>query len=272
MDTRAGHDAIPCPLIIEPMSEYIARRATHLTSHQLADFRRCPLLYRRKALGLIPDEDRPAYIVGRAAHKLILEGQDAFSASYAVGGPVNPRTGSVYGSNTKAYAEWAEAQCKPVLTDAQFALITNLCDGVRSHAAAKALLAKGMAEGVVRETCCDVPCQARIDWFNPEHGIVDLKTCDDLTWFEADARRYGYIHQVAFYRAVLAEAARETFGVSIIAVEKREPYRCGAWRVSADVLGVAQKENEAAIRRLVKCRKADRWPTGYEDVRTFDYL
>ena len=67
-------------------------------------------------------------------------------------------------------------------------------------------------------------------------------------------------------------AAGETFGVSIVAVEKREPYRCGVWRVSADVLGVAQKENEAAIRRLVKCREADRWPTGYEDVRTFDYL
>ena len=256
----------------EPEDVYHARAKEYLSSHQLADFRTCPFLYRKKEQGLIVDVDRPAYIVGRAAHKLILEGQDAFCASYAVGGPVNPRTGSVYGSNTKAYAEWAEAQGKPVLTDAQFALITNLCDGVRSHAAAKALLAKGMAEGVVRETYCDVPCQVRIDWLNPQHGIVDLKTCDDLTWFEADARRYGYMHQVAFYRAVAAEAAGEPFGVSIVAVEKKEPCRCGVWRVGADVLGVAQKENEAAIRRLLKCREADRWPTGYEDVRTFDYL
>ena len=256
----------------EPEDVYHARAKEYLSSHQLADFRTCPFLYRKKEQGLIADVDRPAYIVGRAAHKLILEGQDAFSASYAVGGPVNPRTGSVYGSNTKAYAEWAEAQGKPVLTDAQFALITNLYDGVRSHAAAKALLAKGMAEGVVRETYCDVPCQVRIDWLNPQHGIVDLKTCDDLTWFEADARRYGYMHQVAFYRAVVAEAAGEPSAVSIVAVEKKEPYRCGVWRVGADVLGVAQKENEAAIRRLLRCREADRWPTGYEDVRTFDYL
>jgi hypothetical protein len=35
---------------------------------------------------------------------------------------------------------------------------------------------------------------------------VDLKTCDDLTWFEADSRRYGYAHQLAFYRAVLKKA------------------------------------------------------------------
>lgn len=256
----------------EPEHVYHAKAKDNLSSHQLSDFRACPFLYRKKGQGLIEDVDRPAYVVGRAAHKLILEGEEAFRAGYAVGGPINPRTGSVYGSNTKAYAEWAEAQGKPVLTDAQFALITNLNDGVRSHAVAKRLLKSGVAEGVVRETYCDVPCQVRIDWFNPEHGIVDLKTCDDLTWFEADARRYSYIHQVAFYRAVLAEAAGETFGVSIVAVEKREPYRSGVWRVSADVLGVAQKENEAAIRRLVKCREADRWPTGYEDVRTFDYL
>jgi RecB family exonuclease len=44
-----------------------------LSSHLLADFRRCPLLYYRKRLGLVPDEDRPAYLLGHAAHTLILE-------------------------------------------------------------------------------------------------------------------------------------------------------------------------------------------------------
>lgn len=50
----------------EPMAVYRARAADHLTSHQLADFRKCPLLYHRKKLGLIPDQDRPAYRLARA--------------------------------------------------------------------------------------------------------------------------------------------------------------------------------------------------------------
>ena len=70
------------------------------------------------------------------------------------------------------------------------------------------LLEYGEPEGVVRADYCGMPCQIRMDWFEPHHGIVDLKTCDDLTWFEADARRYGYAHQLAFYRAVLAQVDR----------------------------------------------------------------
>jgi len=39
-----------------------------------------------------------------------------------------------------------------------------------------------------------------------------------------------------------------------------------------NVLAVAQKENEQAMSRLAKCRATDSWPTGYESIRTFDYL
>jgi hypothetical protein len=76
----------------------------------LGDFRRCPQLYRKKKLGLIPDEDRPAYQLGRGLHTLTLEGRDRFEAEYAVGGPVNPKTGEFFGAATKAFAEWAAAQ------------------------------------------------------------------------------------------------------------------------------------------------------------------
>ncbi|NLE54115.1 MAG: hypothetical protein GX617_04180 [Lentisphaerae bacterium] len=59
------------------------------------------------------------------------------------------------------------------------------------------------------------------------HGLVDLKTCDSLRYFENDCRRYGYIHQLAFYRAVIRQASGETLPVHIIAVEKNEPYTAG---------------------------------------------
>ncbi|MGQ9919370.1 MAG: PD-(D/E)XK nuclease-like domain-containing protein [Bryobacteraceae bacterium] len=175
-------------LIHESAEVYQAKAKEYLTSHQLADFRRCPLLYRKKKLGLIEEEDRPAFLVGRALHTLVLEGRDAFEEQYAVGGPVNPKTGELYGSSTKAFAEWAARQRKPVLTVQQHELVQRMAEGVRGHGLARDLLSEGTPEGVVRAEYCQMPCQIRMDWFDPHRGIVDLKTCDDLDWFEADAR------------------------------------------------------------------------------------
>jgi hypothetical protein len=259
-------------LISESAEVYHAQASTFLSSHQLAEFRRNPLLYHKKQLGLVKDEDRPAYLIGRAAHVLILEGRDAYVRQYAVGGPINPKTGAPFGSRTKAFQEWAEAQGKPVLDDDQAALIENMNATVRAHEHAAALLADGLAEGVVRAEYCAMPCQARFDWLNPERGIVDLKTCDNLDWLQMDARSYEYAHQMAFYRAVLACVIGSNLSVYLVAAEKREPFRCGVWRMGEDVLGIAQKENEKAIARLKTYRERDHWPTGYEDIRDFDWI
>ena len=278
LQTRPWEQTVPDSLdlndylIHEPADEYHARAGEYLSSHQLGDFRKSPLLYRRKRLGLIPDVDRPAYLVGRATHTLILEGRDRFNDEYAVGGPINPKTGRVYGSNTKAFADWAEEQNKPVITDTQFQLMLRMHLAVAQNELASDLLSFGVAEAVVRRDYCDIPCQIRMDWFRPDCGIVDLKTCDDLDWFQADARRFGYVYQMAFYRAVLAEVLGRDVDVHFVAVEKKEPHRCGVWKIAGDVLDIAREENEAAIERLLKCERTDRWPSGYEELRLFETI
>jgi hypothetical protein len=257
-------------LIRESFADYQARSKDHLTSHQLGDFRRCPALYRKKKLGLVDDEDRPAFLIGRALHTLVLEGRDTFEKEYAVGGPVNPKTNEVFGPTTKAFAEWAEAQGRPVLTLQQFDLVENMADGVRANGMAIDLLSEGIPEGVVRTDYCGMPCQIRMDWFDPHKAVLDLKTCDDLGYFEADARRYGYVHQLAFYRAVLRQVIGLVMPAFFLGIEKKEPFRCGVWRIHEDALAQAQRENEAAIERLKRCVVTDTWPNGYEDVRLFD--
>jgi len=259
-------------LIQEPADDYHAKAGTYLSSHRLADFRRNALLFHKKELGLIEEPDRPAYVLGRAAHVLILEGRDAYEENYAFGGPINPKTGLSFGTRTKAFQEWAEAQGKPVLSDDQAVLIESLYAAVQGHCHARDLLAEGCPEGVVRVEYRDLPCQGRLDWLHPQHGIVDLKTCENLDWLEMDARSYGYIHQLAFYRSLVAHATGETLPVYLIAVEKREPLRCGVWRVGEEVLGVAQKDNEQAIEKLKICRQRDHWPTGYEEIKILDCI
>lgn len=257
-------------LEVEPAGQYHAKASEYLSSHQLLDFVKCPLLYRRKALGLIEDKDSPAYLLGRAAHVRILEGRDVYENQFALGGPVNPKTDKPFGSNTKAFAEWAEAQGKPVLSHDQVDLIEQMATGVACNNKAVDLLLYGRSEGVLRAEYCGMPCQIRIDWTHPHRGIVDFKTCDDLTWFESDVRRFGYHRQMAFYRAVLAQVIDQFVPVHLVAVEKKQPFRCGVWLVSEDTLAIAQRENEAAIRWLQVCHQRDHWPTGYEEVRVLD--
>jgi hypothetical protein len=236
----------------------------------LLDFMVCPWLYRKKQLGLIADYDTPAMLLGRATHVRILEGRDAYEAQFALGGPINPRTDKPFGSQTKAFAEWAEAQGKPVLSHDNVDLIEQLASGVAMNDEAVNLLLYGRSEGVIRTTYCDTPCQARFDWVHPHRGIVDLKTTADLTWFENDAKRRRYHNQLAFYQAVLGEVIDELVPVYLIAIEKTEPFRCGVWQISDDTLAIARQENEAAIRRLRDCWEYDQWPTGYEEVRVLE--
>ncbi|MGP1272704.1 MAG: PD-(D/E)XK nuclease-like domain-containing protein [Phycisphaerales bacterium] len=269
---RPAHELDLGFLITERASVYHAKAKDNLSSHQLADFRRCPKLYRRKQLGLIPQRDSAAYALGRAAHVLILEGRERFEAEFAVGGPINPKTGQPFGTQTKAFSDWAASVGRPVLSDADAAMLEQMRAGVHDHVFARELLRSGVAEGVVRAEYGGVACQARIDWLNPVdgRGIVDLKTCDNLDDFERDAHRYGYVHQMAFYRELVVEACGVELEVHLVAIEKREPYRCGVWQLSRRLLDRAADENLDAIKELKRCREHDIWKTRFESLRLID--
>ncbi|MAD79961.1 MAG: PD-(D/E)XK nuclease-like domain-containing protein [Pirellulaceae bacterium] len=258
--------------IDEPADVYHAKAGKYLSSHLLADFRRCPLLYHRKRCGLVPNVDRKAYLLGRATHAVILEGLDAFHRAFAVGGPVNPTTGRPFGKTSKAWAEWAAEHGNNVLDDGEFDQIMRMAKGVNDHKLASELLSDGFPEGVVRGDYCGLPCQIRMDWFTPHRALCDLKTCNSIDYFESDSRRFGYCNQLAFYVAVLQQRIGLRMPAYFIAVEKHEPFRCGVWRVSDDVLDHATRENEAAIERLKGCLEGDEWLTGYEECRVFDYV
>ena len=261
-------NVVPNALFEEPAEVYHGKRREYMSSHQLADFRKCPYLWQQTHAGHIVKPDRPAFALGRAAHVLILEGRERFDAEYQIGGgPVNPKTDKPFGSTSARYLDWLSEQSHTVLSESDGALIENLYRGVQRNAEARLLLNTGSAERVTRATCHGVECQIRVDWYNPVAGFVDFKTCDDLTWFETDARRYQYIHQVAFYRMVLLAAGITVHGVHIIAVEKRAPYRCGVWSIDAETLRVADQENGEALRKFAECKANDNWPTGYEIPR-----
>jgi hypothetical protein len=89
--------------------------------------------------------DEPAYLLGRVAHTLILEGRVAYERAFAVGGPINPRTGQPFGAGTKAFAEWAASTGREGLDDSQASLVERMAEGVAIHEEASRLLAEGHA-------------------------------------------------------------------------------------------------------------------------------
>ena len=262
-----------------PADEYhqAARDGKFLSSHLLGDFRKSPRLYQKKINGEIEPSESAALAVGRAVHVLVLEGRSRFDEEFLVtDGPVNPKTGEPFGKTTKAYREWAASQTKEVVGGADFAFMSKLREGVWAHPVARELLDEGIAEQTVRTRYCGEPCQIRMDWFRADYGgrpaICDLKTCETLDYFEGDARRFGYPQQMAFYREVLRTASEGAVEADcyLIAIEKREPMRCGVWKLTDGILEACALENERAIAELRSCRSGNAWPTRTEDMRILD--
>lgn len=268
----------------EPADEYHKHSGEYLSSHLLGMYRACPQHYRRHVDGHCERPDSAAYRLGRAAHTLILEGEDALNARYAdmADAPINQRTGRAYGADTAAVRDWLRTTgCEDVLSEREREQLSAMQTSVITHPTAPLLLDGATVEHCsrVNRLCgTDIRAQARYDALNStgdDIALVDLKTTTDLQWFESDARRYGYVQQVVYYSLVLEAAARAA-GVElerpielyIVAVEKSEPYRCGVWALSTET-----RENMRAVvcddvLRLARSIRCNDWPTLYEVTRT----
>lgn len=273
----------PSYLIDIPADEYHAatKNNEYTTSHRLNLFRRCPALYHKHIMGEIVEGDTSTFIFGRATHTFVIEGETAFASEYIVAeGPINAKTGKAFGRETKAFKEWAAEQDKPIILPEDFDLLTKMRMAVQDHKIAADLLGAGYAEQTIRTNWLGEPVQARLDWFDPDRGIiVDLKTCADVDRFRFDVRDFGYIHQLAFYRSVIEKACASAdipLSAYLIAVEKKEPYRVAVVEVGIltldDVTYNATSThgpgNECMLRELQKCRIENVWPTRYEHLIT----
>ena len=264
-----------------PAEEYHAatKRNEYTTSHRLNLFRKCPALYRKHITGEIVEGDTEAFVLGRAVHTLVLEGELKFVEEYIVSdGPVNPKTGKPYGKATKAYQEWAAEQPKPVISPEDFALMAKMREAVHAHPVAADLLSAGFAEGTIRTEWSGEHVQCRMDWFDPDRSIlVDFKTCEDVDKLKFAIRDFGYVTQLAFYKKCLEivgyEKAKKLKGY-LVAVEKKEPFRVAVVEISPYTLdegntafpgAIYGTGNETLIEELKDCRAKDVWPTRYEE-------
>ncbi len=249
-----------------------ASSGEYVSSTMLREFRLCPAQYRDIVAQKVERQDTDAFRFGRALHVLLLEGETVFRSRYAIGGPYNERTGRSYSPDSKAFDQWLEENGflkRQVVTDSEFAVMQRMVSSARAHEEIARLLSEGWPELSARSVIEDIQCQARLDWLRSDAVAVDVKTTSDIGRFESDARRFGYLHQFAFYRDVCRAAGAGEIDMIAAVVEKKAPFRSGVWHFSADTLEPYAVENRTALRTLACCRETNAWPTGYERLREF---
>lgn len=241
-----------------------------MCSTMLKAFMSSPKGYKRIIDGVAPRVTTPAMDFGTAVHAAILE-PDTFDDLYVISdGPINPKTNKPYGRETKAFEEWASTQTKAVISSTDNAKLTEIKADFANNPGCVQLMSQGVAEQVAFATVINTPCKVRIDWFNPDMGIVDIKTTNNLDRFRWQFKDLGYGLQLAFYSQVVLQLTDCAVPCYVIALETSEPYRTAALEIPMEYINIQRFFVKSALMRLEECKESGVWPSGWEGIRTFD--
>jgi exodeoxyribonuclease VIII len=224
-----------------------------------------------------PKAETAAMVKGSALHTMMLDGWKTFQRKYAIGGPINERTGKTYGRDTKAFEEWIAGQDRPFLTTEEYDDTLAMAEALDAHPEAGKLIraAGGMCEltivwnepwGVDGQD--KILCKARLDYIHPALGVLDLKTCDDcrMEQFSTKIARFRYHWQAAWYTLASKRAGLNPSGdFAWIAVESSPPHDVACWCPTDDMMTRGQSEIFLALGtyyRWVKQGKVADGPAG----------
>ena len=211
------------------------------------------------------EEDTPAFLEGRAAHKLILE-PETFTEEFAICPECDRRT-----KEGKAiYAEFIEqAEGKDVLTPETMTKITEMAEAIKQNEIAVKFL-KGEHERSFFWTDAETgeACKVRPDCLAEVDGqkyIVDYKTTDSCAdgHFERSVRKYGYKFQAGMYREGVFQNTFEDYKFAFVAQEKKAPYASRVYICDDDFTREGYEAFREAIGIYHWCKENDNW-FGYQ--------
>jgi len=217
-----------------------------------------------------PREDNDDFTVGAYVHALCLD-PDSVEQNFIMVGDINRRTND-------GKAEWAALQSRAQRTGARV-LTSDLREkgelmarSVLAHPSATAILrAASEREVTVIGEIGGRPAKAKIDAIasvinadgSVDTVIIDVKTTQsaDPRTFAADAAKYGYFHQAAWYTRLLRQHRKWVEDFVIVAVEKNPPYLVAVFRIPSVAVSVADRKIDEVAERWWKVQAGDR--TGY---------
>lgn len=241
-----------------PNSEYRSREG--VSSTDLKKIMKSPAHFRHWKDN--PQEDTPALLFGRAAHKYVLETYDFFT-EFAVAPVCDRRT-------KEGKAEWANfldsANGKDVITQEQFEQIEAMRTAAYATPFVSKLLMNGEKElsfwGVDDETGLTIKCRPDcVTELNGQHILIDFKTCTDAEniKFCRDSIKFGYDLQLSMYRNILRQNTGHDYTVVIIAQEKTAPYVTNVFQLSENYLKSGEELYKEMLRVYKECSETGTW-------------
>jgi hypothetical protein len=216
---------------------------------------------------ILNDTETAAKVLGQALHVALLE-PEVFAKTYVAAPKLDKRT--VAGKR-----EWADFQAdnagKLALTKAEMDECLALADAAHGHPIAAGLISEAKALREVTLVWQDdgtkLFCKARLDLLTYHEGvstILDVKTTRDASplRFAADAARFGYHIQAAWYLRgadALSPVPRRYF---LLALEKEAPHALMLHELDEAFLAEGRAQCEKALVAYKHATESNVWP-GY---------
>lgn len=276
----------------EPNGVYHANKA--VSHSKLWTFHQRPAHYEGLYItGEMDKPESPAMRFGSAFHSLVLEGKEAFDAEFAVAPELafrsksdkahavqvlnsfllNPLPAASLDSLESAKKDeiesfFSELPGKTVLPLEDFELAEKLAEKVHGNQLATDLLSSGYPETVFRSQFSEkfgFAVQCRADWVNfdgcetsgGEPYMLDVKTIDDLSRWDAEFRKRGYYRAWPFYNKVMEAAVGEPVVKKCfwVVVEKNFPHAVRVYTPDETCWERGMAEIEADMLSLAHCLK-----------------
>lgn len=283
---------IEAPCIIRGMPSDVYHRMPALSNSGLKTLLNCPAKYYYKYLsGEYEAKEKPYFKIGKAAHKYILEGREAFEAEYWH----NPYTEFkkedlikfllTFGYEEKELKkrlvpglmelvlEKAEIEPKPIhLTASELNQVICMAKSINADTKCKnALSQKGESELSIfwQDEKTDMWLKCRPDFLPYDClNIPDYKTAESAnpeTFFNTFIK-YGYHVQAAMYRmGIKAVTGIDVENFFFIVQEKEAPYITQIFNPATDhIITWGEKAIYAGIDKYLECKEKDLWE-GYSD-------
>lgn len=243
--------------IVISNSDY--RMAEGISSTDLKKIAKSPAHYRYWKDN--PQQDTPALLFGRAAHKYMLE-KDDFFTEFAVAPNVDKRT--KVGKEEWALFE-ADNQGKDIISADDFQKIKEMYDALYSTPFVSLLLngkkelsyfLKDEETGLVMK--CRPDCQTQV---GDTHILIDYKTTDnaDSDEFMKQAIKLMYDLQMAYYKDITDKIKGVEHSVMFIAQEKTPPYCVNVLEANEYFIKSGRDMYRTMLDRYVECERTGNW-------------
>lgn len=208
-------------------------------------------------------EPTEALIFGRLLHSFLLENQTFSKNHYFLDRKLDFRK-----KEDKELKASLEAQYSNIISLDVAEQLTDMRQAaLKNPAVANALKSISDVELSLIWQSDSIACKARLDGYSKQlKAIIDIKTCQDASprGFARSLFSYGYHIQAAHYLEGARACGLAAKNFIFIAIEKKEPFACAAYRLETSSLMTAQTLRCDLLEKYSRCEATNRWQ-GYSD-------